>query len=138
MVRRGDPHLVVSLANDAWFGDSQEPRLAHRLARLRAIETRRAVVRATNSGISSAIDPLGRVAASTALGAEATLRAEVPLLTLPTPYVRLGDWPGPLGARKILPRPCERLHSGCAARRRSSGSRRKARWTARPRSSKRS
>jgi apolipoprotein N-acyltransferase len=98
MVRRGDPHLLVTLANDGWFGDSQEPRLQHQLARLRAIENRRALVRATNSGVSAVVDPLGRVTARTDLLAEATLRGEVALLTGPTVYARLGDWPGPLSA----------------------------------------
>jgi apolipoprotein N-acyltransferase len=98
LVRAGDAHLVVSLANDGWFGDSREPELQHRLAQLRAVEMRRAVVRATNTGVSAVIDPLGRVAERTELGRETALRAEVPLLTVATPYARLGDWPGPLAA----------------------------------------
>jgi apolipoprotein N-acyltransferase len=98
LVQRGDAHLVVSLADDGWFDDSREPELQHQLARLRAIEVRRAVVRATSSGVSAVIDPLGRVTARTPPGREATLRAEVPLLTGATPYARLGDWPGPLAA----------------------------------------
>jgi hypothetical protein len=44
------PHPIVTLANDAWFGDSHEPWLHLALARLRALEHRRFVVRATNSG----------------------------------------------------------------------------------------
>lgn len=94
MVARANPHLLVSLANDAWFGDSQEPWLHDAVARLRAVEHRRALVRATNSGISSVVDPLGRVVARTHLLTREDLRAEVPLRDGQTLYGRLGDWPG--------------------------------------------
>jgi apolipoprotein N-acyltransferase len=94
MVAEGDPHLLVSLANDAWFGDSQEPWMHLDLARLRAVEHRRYLVRATNSGISAIVDPLGRVVARTDLLAAQTLRGTVHLLEGRTVYARLGDWPG--------------------------------------------
>ena len=54
MVAATRPHLLVTLANDAWFGDSQEPWLHLSLARLRAIEHRRFLVRSTNSGVRPA------------------------------------------------------------------------------------
>jgi apolipoprotein N-acyltransferase len=86
MVAQGRPHLIVSLANDAWFGDSQEPWLHDAVARLRAVEHRRYLVRATNSGISSVVDPLGRVVARTRPQTRASLRAEVRLLEGTTVY----------------------------------------------------
>jgi apolipoprotein N-acyltransferase len=98
MVEAGAPHLLVTLANDAWFGDSQEPWLHLQLARLRAVEQRRYLVRATNSGISAIVDPLGRIVAHTHLFTRETLRGEVRLLEGLTPYARVGDWPGALGA----------------------------------------
>jgi apolipoprotein N-acyltransferase len=58
--RRG-PNLLVTLANHAWFGSSAAPQQALALATLRAIETRRDLVRATNTGVSSIGDALGRV-----------------------------------------------------------------------------
>jgi apolipoprotein N-acyltransferase len=64
------------------------------LARLRAVEHRRYLVRATNSGISAIVDPLGRVVARTDLLAAQTLRGTVHLLEGRTVYARLGDWPG--------------------------------------------
>jgi apolipoprotein N-acyltransferase len=93
MIGATHPHLVVTLANDAWFGDSQEPWLHLALARLRAIEHRRFVVRATNSGVSAIIDPTGRLIAHTALLTRATLHGTVALLDTVTPYTRVGDWP---------------------------------------------
>jgi apolipoprotein N-acyltransferase len=94
MVRASAPHLLVTLANDAWFGDSQEPWLHLALARLRAVEHRRFLVRATNSGVSAVIDPAGRLVATTRLLERDTLRATVRPLEGRTVYARLGDWPG--------------------------------------------
>jgi apolipoprotein N-acyltransferase len=94
MVAAGDPHLIVSLANDAWFGDSAEPRIHLALARLRAVEHHRYLVRATNGGISAIVDPLGRVVARTGLLTRENLRGGVHLLAGATFYGRFGDWPG--------------------------------------------
>jgi apolipoprotein N-acyltransferase len=98
MAAASRPHLFVTLANDAWFGDSHEPWLHLALARLRAVEHRRFMVRATNSGVSAVIDPAGRIVASTGLLTTETLRAEVHPLEGSTVYARLGDWPGWLSA----------------------------------------
>jgi apolipoprotein N-acyltransferase len=102
MVEAADPHLLVTLANDAWFGDSQEPWMHLQLARLRAVEHRRYLVRATNSGISALVDPLGRIVARTDLLARETLHGVVRPLAGRTLYARLGDWPGPLAAAVLV------------------------------------
>lgn len=101
MQRATSPHLIVTLANDAWFGDSREPYLHLDLARLRAIEQRRWLVRATNSGISAVVDPAGRVRASTGVLERATLRGEVELLEGSSLFARAGSWPGPLACAVI-------------------------------------
>jgi apolipoprotein N-acyltransferase len=80
MVRDGDANLIVTLANDAWFGDSQEPWLHMHLARLRAIELGRFVVRSTNSGVSGLIDPVGRLAPLLDQGTTGRLRVVARLL----------------------------------------------------------
>jgi apolipoprotein N-acyltransferase len=102
MVIEARPHLLVTLANDAWFGDSQEPRIHLALARLRAIEHRRFLVRATNSGISALVDPAGRVTARTGVLSRENLRGRVAWLDGETPYARLGGWPGPAAAAWLL------------------------------------
>jgi apolipoprotein N-acyltransferase len=102
MVRTADPHLLVTLANDAWFGDSQEPWLHLALARLRAVEHRRFLVRSTNSGVSAVVDPMGRIVARTRLLAADTLRATVHPLDGRTVYTRLGDWPGWLASALVV------------------------------------
>ncbi|MGD8318021.1 MAG: apolipoprotein N-acyltransferase [Myxococcales bacterium] len=94
MVREGKPHILINLTNDAWFGDTQEPWIHLVLAKYRAIEHRRYLVRATNSGISAIIDPLGRVVARTGLLTRENLRYEVSMLDEDTMYTELGDWPG--------------------------------------------
>jgi len=94
MVREGKPHILINLTNDAWFGATQEPWIHLVLAQYRAIEHRRYLVRATNSGISAIIDPLGRIVARTGLLTRENLRYEVGMLDQDTVYTELGDWPG--------------------------------------------
>ena len=94
MVCDGDANLIVTLANDAWFGDSQEPALHLAMARMRAVELRRFLVRATNTGISAVVDPVGRLVARGGLLTAENLRAPVAQLQERSLYSRLGDWPG--------------------------------------------
>lgn len=101
MVREARPNLLVMLSNDSWFGDSQEPWLHLNLARLRAIEHRRFVVRAANGGVSAIIDPLGRLAGRTGLLTRENLRGSVRALYADTVYARLGDWPGALATAAV-------------------------------------
>jgi apolipoprotein N-acyltransferase len=98
MVAEAQPNLLVMLSNDAWFGDSHEPWIHLAVARMRAIEHHRFVVRATNSGISAVIDPAGRLLAQSGLGRSENLRGTVRMLGTPTFYGRAGDWIGWLAA----------------------------------------
>lgn len=94
MVRHANPHLLINLTNDAWFGDTQEPWIHLVLAQFRAIEHRRYLVRSTNSGISAVIDPVGRIVAKTGVETRENIRATVQLMKGQTVYAHLGDWPG--------------------------------------------
>ena len=98
MVREARANLVVMLSNDAWFGDSQEPWIHLAVARMRAIEQHRFVVRATNSGLSAVIDPAGRLVVRSGLLTRETLRGAVRALDGETLYARAGDWLGWLAA----------------------------------------
>lgn len=102
MVVESEPDLIVTLANDAWFGDSQEPWLHLTLARFRAVEHRRYLVRATNSGISAVVDPIGRELTRSGLLTRENLRATVARLEQATPYTNWGDWPGWICAAIVL------------------------------------
>jgi apolipoprotein N-acyltransferase len=55
------PGVLVNISNDAWFGDSAAAFQHLEMARLRAIENRRFLLRATDDGITAVIDPYGRV-----------------------------------------------------------------------------
>jgi apolipoprotein N-acyltransferase len=97
VVRATRPNLLVNLSNDAWFGDSQEPEIHMALAELRAIEHRLYFVRASNSGPSAVIDPVGRVLGRTRAFERANLQHEIAFMPGGTLYTALGDWPGWLG-----------------------------------------
>ncbi len=91
-VRNGRANLLVNLTNDAWYGRTAAPWQHARLARWRTLETRRAMVRATNTGLTTVIDPAGRMSAPLPLFSEGVLRITVPLMETETAYVRYGDW----------------------------------------------
>lgn len=91
-VRDQGANLLVNLTNDAWYGRTAAPWQHARLARWRALETRRAMVRATNTGVTTVIDPTGRMSEPLPLFSEGVLKAAVPLMEMETVYVRYGDW----------------------------------------------
>ena len=96
-VREGNPHLLVNVTNDSWFGDTQEPWVHLALAKFRAVEHHRALVRSTNSGVSAFVDPVGRVLDTIGVEEQGQSTAVLPLLEGWTPYQTVGDWPGFVG-----------------------------------------
>ncbi len=60
----GGADVLVNLSNDGWYGDTSAPWQHLNMVRMRAIENHRWVLRATNTGVTAAIDPFGRVTAS--------------------------------------------------------------------------
>jgi len=98
ILRDPSTDLITNLTNDAWFGDTTEPWIHLALSKFRAIEHRRYFVRATNSGVSAFVDPVGRVVAKTETFHEATLSAKIAWLQGRTVYAVLGDYPYWLGA----------------------------------------
>ncbi len=90
---RTDPDLLVNLTNDAWFGDSTEPWIHLALAKFRAVEHRRYLVRATNSGVSAIVDANGRMTMHGSTFREEALTGEVRFLRGKTVYERVGDVP---------------------------------------------
>ncbi|HZB99821.1 MAG TPA: apolipoprotein N-acyltransferase, partial [Gammaproteobacteria bacterium] len=89
------PHatLLVNVSNDAWFGDSIAPHQHLEMARMRALETGRYLLRATNTGISAVIDRRGTtIARSPQFEAHALIAQATPYQGA-TPYVRFGNAP---------------------------------------------
>jgi apolipoprotein N-acyltransferase len=91
-VKTGKANVFVNLTNDAWYGRTVAPWQHARLAQWRAIETRRSLVRVTNTGITSVINPNGEMIQSLPLFKATVLKADVPLLDGETLYIRFGDW----------------------------------------------
>ncbi|MFO0728633.1 MAG: apolipoprotein N-acyltransferase [Myxococcota bacterium] len=89
----GPADALVNVTNDSWYGDSDEPLEHLTLALFRSIETRRSLIRSTNTGISALVDPAGRLVARSGQWTQETLIGEVPLLKSPekTVYLRVGD-----------------------------------------------
>lgn len=82
--------LLVNLTNDAWFGNSAAPWQHHAIASFRAIETRRFLLRSTNSGLTAIVNPLGQTINQLPVFSEGILRGEVYALTGVTTFTRLG------------------------------------------------
>lgn len=82
--------LLINVTNDGWFRGSDEPEVHLALARLRAIELRRFLIRATNDGASAIIDPGGRVLRRGVDETAMAMLGEVKLLDGRTLYSRFG------------------------------------------------
>jgi apolipoprotein N-acyltransferase len=93
---------LINVSNDAWFGDSLAPHQHLEFARLRALENGRALVRATNTGISSIIDHRGRVIGSIPSFVRASYSAEIQPRSGMTPFSRWGSLPVLLIASVML------------------------------------
>ncbi len=83
--------LLTTITNDAWFGDSSAPHQHFAIAVFRAVENRRSLARAANTGISGIIYPDGTVVSQTRLFADAVVTEDVPLLTCSSFYTVHGD-----------------------------------------------
>ena len=85
--------LLVNITNDSWFAGTDEPWVHMALARLRAVEQRKYLVRATLTGKSVVFDPVGREIATLPEGQEGAFVAEARWLPGSTVYDRAGDAP---------------------------------------------
>jgi apolipoprotein N-acyltransferase len=93
--------LLANVSNVAWFGDSLAPAQHLQIARLRALETGRMMLTATNTGITAAIDRDGRVLARLPQFVTGRLEVAAQGYSGATPYVRYRDWPA-LGVAAAL------------------------------------
>lgn len=95
MVAEGGQVLVLA-TNDAWFGRGNGALQHFDMGRLRAIETRRWLLRAGNDGVTAAVDPYGRVTAELPQAVAGTLLVRFALRSDLTFWVRYGAWLAPL------------------------------------------
>lgn len=85
--------ILINVSNDAWFGDSIAPHQHLQIARMRALEVGRYVVRATNNGISAFIGPHGELLEKGPQFEYVTMTYDVQPQDGATPFSRLGNWP---------------------------------------------
>ncbi len=89
----GEAQLLVTISNDAWFGDSIGPLQHFQMAQMRALETGRYIIRGTNTGLSGIISDKGEITlAGTQFTAE-SISGKVTLTEGKTPFARTGSWP---------------------------------------------
>lgn len=96
------PDFWANVTNNAWFGDTTAPHLHHMNARLRAIETRRDLVRSVNTGVSGHTAATGEDLRRTDSFVRASFVADVRVLEGATPWTTIGDWVTPLAAAWLL------------------------------------
>jgi apolipoprotein N-acyltransferase len=89
---RNGAELFVNISNDGWFGESGAPGQHLNMARMRAIENGRWLLRATNTGITASISPLGQVIAAAPRKMRTVLEAPYSFESGTTFYTRHGDW----------------------------------------------
>lgn len=82
---------LVNVTNDAWFGDSIEPHQHMQIAQMRALETGRYLLRATNTGVTAIVSPKGKIIKQAPLFKKTVLKGSIYPMGGMTPYARLGD-----------------------------------------------
>jgi|TARA_B110000211_G_scaffold66212_1_gene76383 apolipoprotein N-acyltransferase len=87
------PDLLVTVSNDTWFGSSVGPWQHFQMARMRALENGRAMIRATNNGVTALVDYRGVVQARLPQFQAGILRGEVEVRSGLTPFSQFGSYP---------------------------------------------
>lgn len=85
--------FILTLSNDAWFGRSIGPLQHMEIARMRALELGKPVIRSTNNGVTAVTDYQGHIVAQLPQFETGVLRAEIVSTEGQTPYRQLGTWP---------------------------------------------
>lgn len=85
---------LINISDDGWYGDTSAPWEHLDMVRMRAIENRRWIVRATNTGITAVIDPLGRISATIPRHIRTSVQVAFGYRNDLTFYSKHGDWFG--------------------------------------------
>lgn len=85
--------LIITISNDAWFGNTFAPHQHLQIAKLRALESSLPIIRAANTGISAVLDKRGAIVDKIELNHSGYINAEVFPSKGLTPYMYFGDYP---------------------------------------------
>ena len=85
--------VLINLSEEGWFGNSLAPHQRLQMARMRAMESGRALIRASNNGLSALISAKGKLLTVAPQFQAATVRGSVVPMVGVTPFVRLGNLP---------------------------------------------
>lgn len=94
--------FLITISNDSWFGESLGPLQHLQMARMRALENGRYLLRGTNNGVSAIINERGHVKSQTPQFETTVLRGKVLSMSGRTPYNRSGNWPALLISALLL------------------------------------
>jgi apolipoprotein N-acyltransferase len=86
-------NILLTVSNDAWFGDSIAPHQHMQMARMRAIEAAKPLIRGTNNGITAAVDHRGQILQQLAQFEAGVLLTKVEPRSGNSLFTRLGSWP---------------------------------------------
>ncbi len=86
-----EARFLVNVTNDAWFGNSLEPHQHMQIAKARALETGRYLLRSTNTGVTAIVSPKGETLKSAVMFEQTVLKGEIIPMQGMTPFSRIGD-----------------------------------------------
>jgi apolipoprotein N-acyltransferase len=88
-----DSDIILTVSNDAWFGNSHGPHQHMEIARMRSLEFGRPLLRATNNGVTAVTDHLGKITQQVPQFEQAVLKTDIQLVSGRTPYSKYGRFP---------------------------------------------
>ena len=86
-------NMLLTVSNDAWFGDSVAPAQHMQMARMRAIENAKPVMRGTNNGITGLVDHRGKITHQLEQFTTGVLTGKISPRTGETPFSKFASWP---------------------------------------------
>ena len=85
--------ILFTVSNDAWFGDSHGPHQHMQIARMRALELQRPLIRVTNNGITGVYDPINQLEQTVPQFTETSLKTQITLISGLSPFSQYGHTP---------------------------------------------